>query len=546
MPAESQYPSVEIPSIGLWDFLFSRKDLTFPKDKKIFIDAATNRSYTFAELKSTASDFGTGLLADWDWQKDDVLALYTPNSIDTPAIIWGTHFAGGIVTPANPAYTVEELAFQLQNSGAKALVTQQHLLDNAVKAAKQVGIPESRIILLGDGKDSTRRIKHFTAIRNSSLENRYKRIRVQDPAKELAFLAYSSGTTGLPKGVMLTHSNLVSNILMSVSAERHISSEDRVLAFLPFFHIYGLVVLLHQTIYRGLTCVVMEKFDLPQWCELVQQHKITYSYVVPPVILGLSKHPVVDKYDLSSLRMLVSAAAPLTRELIEAAHKRLKVPIKQGFGLSETSPATHMQPVELWESTMGSVGRLLPNQTAKYVSEDEQEVPVGEVGELWIKGPNIFAGYLRNEEGTKNALTSDGYFKTGDIGYQDKDGNFYITDRKKELVKYKGFQVPPAELEGVLLSHPKIDDVAVLGVQRDDLATEVPLAYVVPRQGETAGPQLEKEIVDWMASKVANHKRLRGGVKFVGEIPKSAAGKILRRVLKEKYSQDEKKRDAKL
>jgi 4-coumarate--CoA ligase len=244
--------------------------------------------------------------------------------------------------------------------------------------------------------------------------------------------------------------------------------------------------------------------------------------------------------------MMTSAAAPLTKELVDAAYKRLRIPVTQAFGLSETSPSTHVQPLELWQSTVGSVGRLLSNQTAKYVSIDETEVPIGEVGELWVKGPNVFAGYWKNERATANALTSDGYFKTGDIGYQDKDGNFYITDRIKELIKYKGSQVAPAELEGVLLSHDKVNDVAVLGIQRDDLATEVPIAYVVPRPGTAASPQLEKEIVDFVASKVANHKKLRGGVKFVEEIPKSAAGKILRRVLKEKYQQEEKKRTSKL
>jgi len=472
--------------------------------------------------------------------------LYTPNSIDTPAIVWGTHFAGGIISPANPGYTVEELAFQLQNSGAKALATQLPLIENARKAAEKVGLPEDRIILLGDGKDPTSQFRHFTTLGERTGLPSNGRVELTNPAKELAFLAYSSGTTGLPKGVMLTHRNLVSNILMGVTANSSITSEDRLLAFLPFYHIYGLTGLLHQSLYRGLTCIVMEKFDLQQFCELVQQHKITYSYVVPPVVLGLSKHPIVDKYDLSSLRMMTSAAAPLTKELVHAAYKRLRIPITQAFGLSETSPSTHVQPQELWESTVGSVGRLLSNQTAKYVSVDEREVPVGEVGELWVKGPNVFAGYWKNEKATANALTSDGYFKTGDIGYQDKDGNFYITDRIKELIKYKGFQVPPAELEGVLLSHDKINDVAVLGIQRDDLATEVPIAYVVPRPGITVDPQLEKEIVDFVASKVANHKRLRGGVKFIEEIPKSAAGKILRRVLREKYQQEENKRTSKL
>ncbi|KAK5020341.1 hypothetical protein LTR16_000961 [Cryomyces antarcticus] len=283
----------------------------------------------------------------------------------------------------------------------------------------------------------------------------------------------------------------------------------------------------------------MPKFDIENWCKIVQDHKITFSYVVPPVVLLLSKHPVVEKYDLNSLRMLNSGAAPLTKEIVDAVHSRLKLKVKQGYGLSETSPTTHTQPWELWYSTIGAVGTLLPNQTAKYMSPEEKEVPAGEVGELWITGPNIFRGYLNNPEGTKNALTEDGYFKTGDVGYQDKDGNFYITDRVKELIKYKGFQVPPAELEGLLSSHPKINDCAVIGIYNKDQATEVPRAYVVPSPGVEGGKGTEKEIVDWMAAKVASHKRLRGGVRFVDEIPKSVSGKILRRVLKIKAHEEE-------
>jgi 4-coumarate--CoA ligase len=466
-----------------------------------------------------------------------VLAVYTPNSIDMSTVVWGTLYAGGIVSPVNPAYTAEELAFQLKNSGAKALATQLPLIETAVKAARKVGLPKYRIFLLGDGEDPTSRYPHFTSLKSTPGRFSYGRVKVRNPSKELAFLAYSSGTTGLPKGVMLTHRNLVSNILMTVAGDHTMQSSEKVLAFLPLFHIYGLTRLLHWTFYSGLTCIVMEKFDLEEWCKLIQQHKITYGYVVPPVILALSKHPAVDEYDLSSVRALTSAAAPLTKELIRTAYKRLGIPIKQGYGLSETSPSVHMQPLELWESAIGSVGTLLPNQTAKYVSHSGHEVPIGEAGELRVKGPNIFAGYWKNAEETKTALTPDGFLKTGDVGYQDKDGNFYITDRIKELIKYKGFQVAPAELEGILMSHDKINDVAVLGVQRDDLATEVPLACVVPSPGVPIGHELEKEITAFLASKVANHKKLRGGVKFVDEIPKSAAGKILRRILKEKYQQ---------
>ncbi len=285
----------------------------------------------------------------------------------------------------------------------------------------------------------------------------------------------------------------------------------------------------------------MAKFDLEKFCRIIQEHKITFAYIVPPVVLLLGKHPIVEKYDLSSLRMLNSGAAPLTQELVETVYARLKVPIKQGYGLSETSPTTHTQDWHSWSNTIGSVGRLLPNQTAKYMSPSETEVPAGEIGELWIKGPNIFQGYHNNPAGTANALTEDGYFKTGDVGYQDTEGNFYITDRVKELIKYKGFQVPPAELEGLLASHPKINDVAVIGIYKNDEATEVPRAYVVPAPGVEGGKKTEEDIKTWLQAKVAHHKRLRGGVRFVDEIPKSASGKILRRVLKLRAVEEEEK-----
>lgn len=385
-----------------------------------------------------------------------------------------------------------------------------------------------------------------------------------------SFLTNVPGTTGHPKGVMLSHTNIVANTLQISAAESPLSPHptperpegDKILAFLPFFHIYGLTVVLHQNLFRGITTVVMPKFDIENWCKIVQDERITMAYVVPPVVLLLSKHPCVSKYDLSSLRMLNSGAAPLTKELVESMYNRIKVPVKQGYGLSETSPTTHTQPWADWRRTIGAVGTLLPNITAKYMSPEEKEVPRGEVGELWIKGPNVFLGYLNNPQGTQNALTADGYFKTGDVGYQDEEGFFYITDRVKELIKYKGFQgkcqqhsisasialtwkVPPAELEGLLLSHPKVNDCAVLGVFKEELATEVPLAYVVPEKGVEVSPQVEKEILDWLATKVANHKRLRGGIRWTDEIPKSASGKILRRMLKVKYQEEEAKKAGK-
>ncbi|KAH7131990.1 4-coumarate-CoA ligase-like protein [Dendryphion nanum] len=553
MPSESKYPQVPVPDDDLWGFLFERKDKPYSDDKVIYFDPYTKRSYTYTQVKNAAIDFGKGLKALWDWQKNDVLALYTPNCIDTPAITWGCHWAGGILSPANPGYTVDELTFQLKDSGAKALVTQLPYIQAAREAAKNAGIPDDRVIIIGDQRDASFSVKHFTSIRNTSGSARYRRTKV-NAAEDLAFLVYSSGTTGHPKGVMLTHRNIVANLIMLKTADAgnltHNGGQngegDKLLAFLPFFHIYGLTCLIHQSLYSGLQLVVMPKFDLVDFCSFIQEYKITYAYVVPPVVLLLGKHPVVSKYDLSSLRMMSSGAAPLTRELVEAVYKRLKVPIKQAYGLSETSPGTHGQPWEDWHRTIGSVGVLLPLQTAKYMSPEEKEVSAGELGELWIKGPNVFKGYLNNPEGTAHALTPDGYFKTGDVGFQDADGNFFITDRVKELIKYKGFQVAPAELEGILVSHPSVNDVAVIGLYDEDQATEIPRAYIVPTDGLGKGEKEATEIREWLNKKVASHKKLRGGVRFVDEIPKSISGKILRRVLKSKAEEELKASKAKL
>ncbi|KAK4935922.1 hypothetical protein LTR66_015397 [Elasticomyces elasticus] len=246
MPTDSTYPLLDIPKTDVWGLLFERKDRAFPDDKVIYLDPYTSRSYTFSETKSAAIAFGTGLKATWDWQRGDVLALYTPNCIDTPAVMWGCHWAGGIVSPANPAYTADELAFQLKDSGAKAIVTQWAQIATARQAAAQAGIPESRIILMGDARDPDTRVKHFSSIRNTSGATRYRRTRL-DPEEDLAFLVYSSGTTGHPKGVMLCHRNIVANTMQVTAGEAgNLSWEggpdgqgDSILAFLPFFHIYG-------------------------------------------------------------------------------------------------------------------------------------------------------------------------------------------------------------------------------------------------------------------------------------------------------------------
>ena len=304
----------------------------------------SDRHYTYTSVKSAATSFGEGLRNLWDWEKGDVLALYAPNDIDIAPVIYGTYFAGGIVTPANPAYSPDELAFQLKNSEAKAIVTMMPFLANALAAAEKSGVPEDRVILLGGERDKTSKVKHWSNIRKTSGASRYRR-RKMDPDRDLAVLAYSSGTTGLPKGVMLSHRNVVADVLMITGAvgKWYGSGRDKFLGVLPFFHIYGLTGLVHQPLYRGIELVVMPAFNLEVFLKAIQDYRITFIYVAPPVVVRLARDKLVEKYDLSSVRMITCGAAPLTQELVDLVKKKHDIKVNQAYGLSETSPMTHTQ-----------------------------------------------------------------------------------------------------------------------------------------------------------------------------------------------------------
>ncbi|KAJ4397010.1 hypothetical protein N0V93_001234 [Gnomoniopsis smithogilvyi] len=554
MPHKSLYPPIPIPEVDIFTHLFARSSKPFHDTKELLTDGEQpSRSYTYAQLRVAATDFGRGLQAHWKWGRGDVLAFYTPNDVDTPAVTCGVLWAGGIASPANPLYTVDELTFQLTNSGAKALVTQVEYLPKARDAAKKAGIPDERILLLGERGDPEGRIRHWRSIRSTAYTSRSTKVKLQ-PKKDLAFLVYSSGTTGLPKGVRLTHYNVVSNLLQNEQLDgSHLrpfggpgGRGDRMLGVLPFFHIYGLVNNAFMSVWAGWHLFVMSRFDLEKACQIIQDNKITFAYVPPPIVLAFGKHPEVDNYDLTSLKMMHSGAAPLTNELLELVWSRLKLPVKQGYGLSETSPVTHVQLPDEWAKFMGSVGKLVPNMEAKIVDLEGNEVPLGEEGELWVKGPNVFSGYFNQPEKTKDAFSADGWFKTGDIFKIDKHENYYCVDRLKELIKYKGFQVPPAELEGLLLGHDDVSDVCVIGIYDNSQATELPRAYVTLKSGVQQSDEKAKEIAEWMNSKVAPHKKLRGGVYFIDVVPKSPSGKILRRVMRDKAKQEERKSGPKL
>ncbi|KAH8675824.1 hypothetical protein BX600DRAFT_186734 [Xylariales sp. PMI_506] len=553
MVIKSPYADLAIPNLDIWTFLFERKDRVIPDTKEIFIDGERGRSYTLAQIKKATTDFGKALKSQWGFKKGDVVALFSPNNVDFPVVLWGTLWAGGACTTANPTYTVKELTFQLKDSGAKAVVTQLPMLQTVLEAAKQIGLPEDRIILIGDARDPAGKFKHFTELQDTSLLGQSKT--KVDPENDVAFLVYSSGTTGLPKGVMLKHRNIIANVMQQLSVEQQSGLQplggldgkgDKQLAVLPFFHVYGLTALLHFTLYQGFQAIVLPKFELEAACKLIQDYGITFAYIPPPIALGLAKHPVVDKYDLSSLKWLNSGAAPLTHELINGVWERLTIPIKQGYGLSESSPTSHLQTVLEWAKYKGSVGKLVPNMEARIVDLEGKDVSIGQEGEIWLKGPNVFSGYHNRPELAKDTFSEDGYFKTGDIGFIDAKGNFTITDRLKELIKYKGFQVAPAELEGVLVGHPDIMDACVIPAFDHERSTEVPRAYVVLKANTPRTEATATEIVKWLGSKVSPHKQLRGGVRFIDEVPKNASGKILRRILKEEAKKEDKAAGPKL
>ncbi|KAG6035719.1 hypothetical protein E4U41_005947 [Claviceps citrina] len=538
MPITSEW-TVDIPVTDIWTMYFATPK-EYPLDHVLFTDGCTDRSYTYRDVEESSVQFGKGLKHIFDWQKGDVLGFFTPNCIDTPILTYGLHWAGGIASPANPTYTVDELARQLSDSKAVALVTQMSFLKTAVEAAQKAGIPLDRVILMGDDRDGSKQHRHWTDVTARGAQFQPTKTAL-DPKKDLAYLVYSSGTTGLPKGVMLTHYNIVANSYQSfrIDAKALNWDSDCQLGVLPFFHIFGLSVSLNITMSTGSRMIVLPKFDIEEACRLIEKYAVTFLYVPPPIVLALGKHPVVDKYDLTSVRWISSGAAPLGVDLVEAVWNRLRIGVKQGYGLSETSPVTHLQLVDEWWRFQGSIGRLLPRVEAMIVDSDGKELPRGEAGEILLKGPNVFPGYWNRPDLDAETFTEDGWYKTGDIGHACKRGHFYITDRLKELIKYKGFQVPPAELEAKLLGRRDIDDVCVIGVWDHEQHTEVPRAYVVVRPDVQQTEAVAQDMIDWLGERVGPPKRLRGGVRFVREIPKSQSGKILRRVLKDQVKREE-------
>ncbi|MFN8606957.1 MAG: AMP-binding protein [Vulcanimicrobiota bacterium] len=490
--AKSQFPQVEIPECSLSEFLFARLDAQRPA----FIEGLTGRQITYGDLWSQVQSLAAHLV-ELGLQKGDRVAVLAPNSIDYVLAWQATVLAGGVVTGINPSYTREEVAYQVEDAGV--------LFIFATPELAHLCPPVDHLLLLPCHVPS--RAFSPPPVRS---------------ALDLAAVPFSSGTSGRPKGVMLTHRNLVA-MLLQVEAVLGNRPGDAVLAVLPFFHIFGMQVLMNHVIARGLTSIILPRFEMERALALIQEHRISHFFLVPPIVVGLARHPAVDHYDLSSLRYIMSGAAPLDAGIQAAASERLGVAVLQGYGMTETSLAVAVMPQG--SRHPGSSGWLLPNvEVILRCPETGQSLPDGERGEIHVCGPNVMAGYLNHQEATRECL-SEGWLRTGDIGYFDEAGHLFVVDRVKELIKYKGFQVAPAEVEGVLLTHPAVADCAVIGVP-DLEAGEVPKAFVVPR-----GPVNLADLQEFCRQHLCHHKQIRQ-LEMVESIPRSAAGKALRRLLR--------------
>ncbi|KAJ5649423.1 Acyl-CoA ligase inpC [Penicillium longicatenatum] len=535
----------------------------------------TGKTYTSRQVVDRVDHIARGLSRELGWKSnqgtewDKTLAVFSLNTIDSLPLFWATHRLGGLVSPANAAYSASELKHQLLDSKAKALFTCAPLLSVAVEAATLAGFPQSKIYLIDVPLEIMGGAKPPTEYKTvSQIAEAGKSLPALEPlnwgpgegARRTAFLCYSSGTSGLPKGVMISHRNVIANVLqIKVFESSYRDARARAtgispftevgLGLLPQSHIYALVVINHASAYRGDQTIILPKFELKSYLASIQNFKITSLFLVPPIIINmLRSHDVCSKYDLSSVTTLFTGAAPLGMETAAEFQKLYPdVILRQGYGLTETCTvvsSTHPDDVVL-----GSSGCLFPGFEARIMSAEGQEISSYDTpGELVVRSPSVVLGYLNNEKATKETF-EDGWMRTGDeavvrVGPRGTE-HFFIVDRIKELIKVKGLQVAPAELEAHILTHPAVADCAVIAIP-DDTAGEVPKAIVVktPSAGpdEAVAQSIKKHVEDHKA----RHKWLKGGVRFVDAVPKSPSGKILRRLLRDQEKEARRKTGVKL
>jgi len=529
----SPWPDVAIPEVNLADYVWENVDQY--SDNTALVCGMTGRQYTYGLARGMATKFGSAL-ARLGARRGDVLGMVLPNIPEFPIAFLGAVGAGLTVTTANPTYRPEEVARQLELSGARFVVTLPMFLPNVKQAAELCGGIE-QIIVIG-AEDLPQDCLSFSSVITGDDGGLYSSNRAgADPHTDIVAMPFSSGTTGPPKGVCLTHFNLVANCVQigakSVMPEVLLDwvkdgEQETVLAVLPFFHIYSMELIMLLNMRLGSKIITLPKFEPEMYLKALVQFKPTLLHLVPPLVQFLAATPVVKAQHLASVKVVTGGAAPFGPALIEMFMKKVSpnvIEFREGFGMTESSPCTQLQPGE--GAVIGGCGNCVPNTIAKVVDIETGEL-VGpeEQGELCVSGPQVMLGYYRNKAATAETLI-DGWLHTGDIAVVDSTGQFTIVDRLKELIKVKGLQVSPSELEDLIRRHPGVLDVAVVGVP-DERMGESPRAYVIRRNTQVE----EQSIVDYVAERVAPHKRLEQGCMFVESLPKNQTGKLLRRELK--------------
>lgn len=508
---QSRYSAVALPEVAITEHVLA--GLGDDGDVPVFIDGPTGRAMTANEFRARVAALAGGLAAR-GIGPGSVVSLTSANAPEFAVVFHAVARAGGTVTTISPAATAEEARRQMADAGARIAFAGAGLTALVREAAE--GTAADEVVAIGEAEGAT----PLAALMGDPIAQ----VAV-DAANDVVVLPYSSGTTGLPKGVMLTHRNLAVNV-EQVATVLGTRRGARTLAFLPYFHIYGMTVLMNLYLSRGGLQVTLPRFELETALRLIETHRITDLFVAPPVVLALAKHPLVERFDLSSLRFVMSGAAPLGPDLAEACARRIGAEVFQGYGMTEMSPVSHISPPGA--NRAGASGVLVPGTEARVVdAATGEDAAEGEPGELWVRGPQVMKGYLGRPEATAEIMAEGGWLRTGDVVTVDAEGFTTVVDRVKELIKVKGFQVAPAELEALLATHPAVADVAVVGVE-DDEAGEIPKAFVVAAAG--AAPDLAA-LQAHLAGHVAHYKQIRE-MALVETIPKSPSGKILRRLLR--------------
>ncbi|XP_070499653.1 luciferin 4-monooxygenase-like [Chironomus tepperi] len=504
-------------------------------DKRNFIDGTTGKTQSHKEILDQSIKVAKAL-HNKGIKENDAVAIISENRHDFIPIVFGTWYLNAVSSPINVTYTERELKHALQLSKPKVIFASSFAIKTVISACKELQFVKYLILL--DGQSLSENYISYQEFINAQSDSFdvYQHVKRKVNTKDQTTVIFlSSGTTGLPKGVEITQRNIMEvmqGYSDGIEEYRKVAGRLAGLAIAPWFHVLGLMNVVVTILVGESLLVFLPKFDPELYLKSIEKYAITVLIVAPPIVVFLAKTPLFNKYDLSSLRAIYCGAAPLssqTEEELKSRFKTTKVLIIQGYGMSETTYGIIGSPTE---TKSGSIGHILKGNYVKVI--DENGIPLGpnQRGELCFKGSRVMKGYLNNPKATAETIDKDGWLHTGDIGYYDEDKQFYIVDRLKELIKYKAYQVAPAELEGLLLSNPKIKDAGVIGIP-DETSGELPFAFVVKQPGANL---TEQEVKDFVAKNASNAKWLRGGVKFVDEIPKNPSGKILRRELRELYS----------